>query len=119
MRHSLEDQSRAMEELQHLFPSAVDIMISGHTHQERLEYRDDVVLINTGSITFPQHKEVRLGTVGLLDLKRDLLRADIIPLGHSAGNPNPSTSVSIEISAGSITRTHGPVIVTGADALSS
>ena len=119
MRHSLERQLRPIEELQRLFPSPVDIMISGHTHQERLEYRDGVVLINTGSITFPQHKEVRLGTVGLLNLERDILRAEIIPLGHSAGNPNPGTSMSIEIIAGNVTITHGPVIVTSTDTLNT
>jgi len=119
MRHSLEGQSRPIADLQRLFPSAVDIMISGHTHQERLEYRDNVVLINTGSITFPQHKEVRLGTVGLLDLERDVLRAEIIPLGHSAGSPNPGTTMAIEINTGEVPKTRGPVIVMGDNPLNA
>ena len=36
MIHSLEGQFKPSEELQNLFPEPVEIMISGHTHQERL-----------------------------------------------------------------------------------
>jgi predicted phosphodiesterase len=28
-------------------------MVGGHTHFERLEYRDNVVLLNSGSAVFP------------------------------------------------------------------
>ena len=52
MIHSLEGQFRPVEHLQKMFPHPVDIMISGHTHQERLEYRDKTLMINSGSITF-------------------------------------------------------------------
>ena len=69
MIHSMEGQFRPVTDLQDLFPRKVDIMVSGHTHQERLEYRDGIVLVNSGSVTFPHHKEVRLGTVGLLTIK--------------------------------------------------
>ena len=54
MIHSLEGQFRPTEQLQAYFPEPVDIMIAGHTHQERLEHREGVTLINSGSITFPQ-----------------------------------------------------------------
>ena len=42
MIHSLEGQFRPIQDLQEMFPEPVQIMISGHTHQERLEYRDGV-----------------------------------------------------------------------------
>ena len=70
MTHSLGGQFRPVHVLQSYFPHPVDIMVSGHTHEERLEHRDDVTMINSGSITFPHHKELRLGTVGLLGVVR-------------------------------------------------
>ena len=97
MIHSLEREFRPMSELKQLFPSHVDIMVAGHTHQERLEYRDDVVLLNSGSITFPHHKELRLGTVGLLDLGPGTLHAEIIPLGDTPGRPNPGSAMVLDI----------------------
>ena len=97
MIHSLEREFRPMSELKQLFPSPVDIMVAGHTHQERLEYRDEVVLLNSGSITFPHHKELRLGTVGLLDLGPGTLHAEIIPLGDTPGRPNPGSAIVLDI----------------------
>ena len=91
MIHSLEGQFRPIKDLQKLFPKPVNIMISGHTHQERLEYREGVVLINSGSITFPQHKEVRLGTVGILEIESQKLKVDIFPLGETPGRPSLSS----------------------------
>jgi len=111
MAHSLEGQFRPIKDLQKIFPSPVDIMISGHTHQERLELREGVVLVNSGSITFPQHKELRLGTVGLLDLAPDTLKAEIFPLGETPGSPNPGTRLYLEISGGKVVKYEGPVII--------
>ena len=100
MIHSLEGQFRPVSALQRYFPHAVDVMISGHTHEERLEHRDGVTLINSGSITFPHHKELRLGTVGLLELTPQSLRARVFPLGHTPGRPNPGRELSVEIRRG-------------------
>ncbi len=111
MAHSLEGQFRPIKDLQKIFPSPVDIMISGHTHQERLELREGIVLVNSGSITFPQHKELRLGTVGLLDLAPDTLKAEIFPLGETPGSPNPGTKLYLEISGGKVVKYEGPVII--------
>ena len=65
--------------------------------QERLEYRDNVVLLNCGSITFPHHKEIRLGAVGLLELEPGKLHAEIIPLGETPGRPNPTKAMVLDI----------------------
>ncbi len=100
MVHSLDRQFRPMSELQRHFPAPVDVMIAGHTHMEALEYRDGVVLINTGSITFPRHKELRLGGVGLLELAPDHLSARVWPLGETPGRPNPCETLSLDIENG-------------------
>lgn len=97
MIHSLEGEHRPMSELQKIFPSAVDIMVAGHTHQERLEVRDGVVLMNSGSITFPKHKELRLGGVGLLELMPSSLHAEIIPIGETPGRPNPCEALNLDL----------------------
>lgn len=98
MIHSMEGEHRPMSELQKMFPSPVDIMIAGHSHQERLEERDGIVLLNSGSITFPQHKELRMGTVGLLELKPGHLHAEIIRIGETSGSPNPGKEMVLDFS---------------------
>ena len=111
MIHSLEGQFRPIKDLQKLFPKPVNIMISGHTHQERLEYREGVVLINSGSITFPQHKEVRLGTVGILEIESQKLKVDIFPLGETPGSPNPGSRLYLEVEEGIGVASKGDVLL--------
>lgn len=74
-----------------------DIVIGGDTHVDRLEYRDGTVLMNSGSPNIPHHKETRLGTVGLLEVTRDRVYAEIILLGQTEGSPNPGTPRHIEL----------------------
>jgi hypothetical protein len=83
-------------------------MIAGDTHQEVLEYREGVVLLNSGSPTFPQHKELRLGTVGLLELSPGKLHAAIVLLGQTPGRPNPGRALTLELEDGRVTLYHGP-----------
>ena len=97
MTHSLEGQFRPMPVLSQYFPGPVDVMIAGHTHEERLEHREGVTLINSGSITFPHHKELRLGTVGLLELTEHRLSAKVFPIGHTSGRPNPGREIELEL----------------------
>ena len=61
--------------------SPVDIIVSGHTHYERLTHQDGVVHVNPGSATLPHHYSTRLGTVGILNVERDRLLATIVRLG--------------------------------------
>jgi putative phosphoesterase len=102
MVHSLRRGFRPMAELQQLFPTPVGIMIAGDTHLERLEYRDGVVVLNSGSPTFPQHKDLRLGTVGLLEVTPNRLWAEIILLGQTPGRPNPGRPMALEIRDGRV-----------------
>ncbi len=111
MIHSLEGQFRPIRDLQKMFPEPVQIMVSGHTHQERLEYRDGVLLINSGSITFPQHKELRLGTVGTLEIYPGKAKVEIFPLGETPGSPNPGKKMSMTIEDGIVTYSKGPVML--------
>ena len=97
MVHNLDRQFRPISELQKVFPAPVNIMVSGHTHQERLEVREGVLMLNSGSITFPHHKELRLGTVGILELEPGKLHAEIVVLGHTLVRPNPGTAMAIDI----------------------
>lgn len=100
MIHSLQRGFRPMAELQQLFPTPVDIMIAGDTHLELLQYRDGVVMLNSGSPTFPQHKDLRLGTVGLLEFAPTHLHAEIVLLGQTPGKPNPGRAMSLDIQNG-------------------
>lgn len=109
MVHSLKRGFRPMTELQHLFPTPVQIMIAGDTHYEVLEHRDDVVILNSGSPTFPHHKDLRLGTVGLLELTPGRLHAEVIVLGHTPEKPNPGRAICLDIHEGQVARTEGTV----------
>ena len=99
MTHELRPESRPIPALldQHLEGERVDVLIAGDTHLERLEFRDDVLFVNPGSPTLPHHKEYRLGTVGLLDIERDRIHAEIQVLGETEGSPNPGTASTLDI----------------------
>ena len=99
MVHSLGPRDRPAHVLQSAFPSPVDIMISGHTHQEALELKDGVILLNSGSATFPQNLELRLGTVALLDLTQDNLEAHILSLSQTAGFDDEEMKLTVNKSA--------------------
>jgi putative phosphoesterase len=98
--HSIRPASRSVAEIlvDQLAGQQVDVLVSGDTHLEKLEVRDGVLLANPGSPTLPHHKEYRLGTVGLLELSADALRAEIVVLGHSGGSPNPGVAQQIRLS---------------------
>ena len=102
MVHSLRRGFRPMPELQQLFPTPVEIMVAGDTHYEVLEYRDGVVVLNSGSPTFPHHKDLRLGTVGLLELAPGKLHAEIVLLGQTPGKLNPGRAMTLDIQDGRV-----------------
>ena len=85
------------------FDSPVDVLVSGHTHYERLALHDGVVNVNSGSPTLPHHLSTRLGTVGLLEVEAERLAAQVVRLrsGPSAGAaalPNPGVELRLEVS---------------------
>lgn len=99
MTHDLRPEDRPIHVLreQYFDGRELDIIVAGDTHVERLEYREGVVLINSGSPTLPHHKETRLGTLGLLELEPGRLRAEIIPIGETDGARNPGTHHHLEL----------------------
>ena len=66
MVHDMEPETRPIDELRrrHLGGEHADIMVTGDTHFERIDCRDGVLQINSGSATLPHHWSTRLGTVG-------------------------------------------------------
>ncbi len=97
--HDMEPEDRPINSLKdcHLKGAHADILITGHTHFERLDYRDGVLQINTGSPTHPHLWSTRLGTVGILDLAPDTITARIIRLGELPGLPNPGTEFFFDL----------------------
>jgi putative phosphoesterase len=96
MVHNLAPETRPVDVLRDRhFGTDVDIMIAGHTHLERLEVRDGVLLVNAGSPTLPHHKETRLGTLGLLEFDGDHVHAEVFLIGHSNGRRNPARALQL------------------------
>lgn len=109
MAHELRPESRPIEQILHssLDGERVDILIGGDTHVERLEFRDDVLLINSGSPILPHHLSTRLGTLGILEVSPARVRAEIIVLGHTEGARNPAKAMQLEVPAESLRRNGG------------
>lgn len=101
MRHDMEPEDRPIAELlkTYLNGEQADILVTGHTHFERLDYRDGVLQINTGSPTHPHQWSTRLGTVGYLDLAPGALSARIVRLGETPGLRNPGCELFFDLAA--------------------
>ncbi|MEZ4554406.1 MAG: metallophosphoesterase family protein [Dehalococcoidia bacterium] len=82
--------------------TSLDILVAGDSHYERLEYRDSTLLLDSGSPIFPHHKSTRLGSMALIEVTRDGVRAEIVPLGETAERPNPCTHASMEFDRGGL-----------------
>jgi putative phosphoesterase len=91
MVHDLEPEDRPLDFLfsTYLRGERADILVSGHTHLERLDYREGVLQINPGSATLPHLWSYRLGTVALLEWSNDGAEVRILRLGHTEGLRNP------------------------------
>lgn len=99
MAHELRPESRPIKRIldSALGGEHVDVLIGGDTHVERLEFRDDVLLVNPGSPILPHHLSTRLGTMAVLDITRTRINAEIVVLGHSEGSPNPCRAMRLEV----------------------
>src|SRR6266567_8052468 len=69
MIHDMEPEDRPLDELRKTYLSGhhADIIVTGHTHFERLDFRDGVLQINPGSATLPHLQSMRLGTIAIMD----------------------------------------------------
>lgn len=101
MAHELRPESRPIGQIieSSLDGELVDVLIGGDTHVERLEFRENVLLINSGSPILPHHLSTRLGTIGILEINKHRVRAEILVLGHSEGARNPCSPMVLEITS--------------------
>jgi len=97
--HDMEPEERPIATLEemHLGGEHADIIITGHTHFERLDYRDGVLQINSGSPTHPHLWSTRLGTIGLLDIAPGKIVARIVRLGESPEMKNPGKELFFDL----------------------
>ncbi|MFC1874187.1 YfcE family phosphodiesterase [Chloroflexota bacterium] len=56
-----------------------DVVVFGHTHSAIIEHYKDIILVNPGSVTFPNYTQ-RLGTVGLLSIHSGKIEVRLIHL---------------------------------------
>lgn len=91
MCHMMEPEERPIPVLleRYLGGEHVDIIVTGDTHFERIDYRDGVLQVNSGSPTLPHLYSTRLGTVGFLDITPGRIEASIVRLGETEGRKNP------------------------------
>ena len=101
MIHDMEPEERPIVALKdtYLGGAHADIIITGHTHFERLDYRDGVLQINSGSPTHPHLWSTRLGTIGLLDIAPGKIVARIVRLGESPEMKNPGEELFFDLGA--------------------
>ena len=73
-----------------------DVFIAGDSHYERMDFREGVLQVNSGSAVLPHQYSPRLGTVAILDLEPGHLRAKIIRLGETPGLSNPGVEFTFD-----------------------
>ena len=91
MVHDMEPEGEPIAELcqRYLRGAPADVMVTGHTHFERLDFRAGVLQVNSGSAVHPHLWSTRLGTVALLEVGPGSLRASVVRLGQTEGLRNP------------------------------
>lgn len=91
MVHDMEPETEPVDELcrQYLGGRRADVIVTGHTHFERMDWREGTLQVNTGSAVHPHLWSTRLGTVGLLEVDASGIRAAIVRLGETEGLRNP------------------------------
>jgi len=74
MTHDFPDRpyahlSSIEERMDRHFEGPVDIVVAGDTHVPVVVQWDGVLIVNSGSPTFPRNLQTQLGTIGFLDLR--------------------------------------------------
>jgi putative phosphoesterase len=67
-------------QMSHYFRGAVDVIVRGSTHAAEIVTVKDVLIVNPGSPTFPNHQSTRLGTIGFLDVEDGRVEPSIVQL---------------------------------------
>ncbi len=66
--------------MKHFFDGPVNVIVRGSTHAAEIMTVKGVLIVNPGSPTFPNHRSLRLGTVGYLDIEDGHVLASILQL---------------------------------------
>jgi uncharacterized protein len=64
-------------------PDALDVVVYGDTHVQRIDVIGPVLCVNPGSPTYPHNLETQLGTIGFLDLGGGAAQVSICQLTES------------------------------------
>jgi uncharacterized protein len=64
-------------------PAALDVVVYGDTHVQRIDVIGPTLCVNPGSPTYPHNLETQLGTIGFLDLDGAAARVSICQLTGS------------------------------------
>ena len=59
------------------FERRPQVLIYGHTHLEGLHQVEDLLCINPGSPTLPRNQSLRLGTIGMLEIRGQVITSTI------------------------------------------
>ncbi|HJP41483.1 MAG TPA: metallophosphoesterase family protein [Dehalococcoidia bacterium] len=104
MAHELRPESRPMDDIvtASLGGESVDVVVGGDTHVERLEFREGILLVNSGSPILPHHLSTRLGSLAMLETEPGQVRAEIVDLGSTRGLRNPVRSQHVVIKRGDV-----------------
>ena len=96
--HDMEPEDQPIDTLEarYLRGAHADVIVTGHTHFERLDWRGGVLQVNPGSAVHPHLWSTRPGTVGLLDVAPGSLRARIVRLGEQEGLRNPGIELRFD-----------------------
>ena len=91
MVHDMEPEDEPIDVLsrKYLGGERADVMVTGHTHFERLAWRDGTLQVNPGSPVHPHLWSTRLGTVAAPRARAGHVRARIVRLGEHEGLRNP------------------------------
>lgn len=64
-----------------------DVIVSGDTHREAIEWIDGVYCVNPGSPTYPHNYDTQFGTIGFLELDEGRAEASIWQIVDSGIEP--------------------------------
>jgi hypothetical protein len=64
-------------------PEALDVVVYGDTHVQRIDVIGPTLCVNPGSPTYPHNLETQLGTIGFLDVDGTAARVSICQLTES------------------------------------
>jgi len=80
-------------------PEALDVVVYGDTHVQRIDVIGSTLCVNPGSPTYPHNLQTQLGTIGFLDLDGPAARVSICQLTESGYETVEVTSLPAEPSA--------------------